>query len=178
MGSAAAEVTERIRSCMDQMVAALRTAAAAVEKDGLSANEMTDVLRVALSSRNRYDAALTGAVGALDRVAEKAPDGELTMGLTCATWLSHNLQISSSAAYAQVRLARHLPSLPSTAAAFDRGELSPQHAGVIARSVEQVVRGGGDPVEAETMLIQEARERDPRDLFRWGLMVRSELTGL
>src|SRR5947199_335945 len=71
------------------------------------------------------------------------------MGLTCATWLSHNLHISSSAAYAQVRLARQLPSLPSTAAAFDHGELSPQHASVIARSVEQVVRGGGDPVEAE-----------------------------
>src|SRR5437773_9895722 len=138
MRTITAELSQRIRSGIEEAVDALRSAAGG----DFDAGELTDLLGVAFSHRNRLDAALTGAVGALDRVAEKAPDGELTMGLTCATWLSHNLQISSSAAYAQVRLARQLPSLPSTTAAFDRGELSPQHASVVARSVEQVVWPG------------------------------------
>jgi hypothetical protein len=62
---------------MDQIIAVLRIGAAA-ENDGPDADELTDVLKVAFSQRNRFDAALTGAVGALDRVAEPAPDGELT----------------------------------------------------------------------------------------------------
>jgi hypothetical protein len=66
---------------MDQIIAVLRVGAAA-ENDGPDADELTDVLKVAFSQRNRFDAALTGAVGALDRVAEPAPDGELTWGLS------------------------------------------------------------------------------------------------
>jgi hypothetical protein len=33
---------------------------------------------------------------------------------------------------------------------------------VVARSVEMVTIGGGDPCDAELMLLREARERDPR----------------
>jgi hypothetical protein len=80
MGSGAAEISKRIRSCMDQIVADLRGAADPTEDDGLGPDELTDVLKVAFSNRNRFDAALTGTVGALDRVAERAPDGELTGG--------------------------------------------------------------------------------------------------
>jgi hypothetical protein len=40
---------------------------------------------------------------------------------------------------------------------------------VVARSVEQVARGGGDAGLAEKLLLGEAGERDPRDLLRWGL---------
>ena len=82
MGLVAADVSERIQSCMDQIVAALRGAAASMENDGLCSDELTDLLKVAFSNRNRFDAALTGAIGALDRATEKAPDGELTMALT------------------------------------------------------------------------------------------------
>jgi hypothetical protein len=73
MSSVAADVSQRIQSCMDQVVAALRGAAASMENDGLTPNELTDLLKVAFSNRNRFDAALTGAVGALDRATEKAP---------------------------------------------------------------------------------------------------------
>jgi hypothetical protein len=58
-----------------------------VEDDGLCADELTEVLKVAFSQHNRFGAALTGAVGALDRIVEKAPGGELTGGLSCAAWL-------------------------------------------------------------------------------------------
>ena len=159
---------------MDQIVAELRRAGSAVENDGLTVHGMTEVLKSAMSDRNRLEAAVTGAIGALDRVAERVPDGELTAGLSCATWLSHHCQISSSAAYAQVRLARQLPFLPDTAEAFERGEISPQHASVVARSVEMVARGDGDTGEAEARLLKEARQRDPRDLFRWGLSLVHE----
>src|SRR5436190_8443191 len=107
MRTVTAELSRRIHSGSQDIVAALREAASAGHR--LDSDDLTDLLKIAFSEHYRIQAALTGAIGALDAVAEKAPDGELTMGLTCPTWLSHNLQISSSAAYAQVRLARQLP---------------------------------------------------------------------
>src|SRR5437879_11718242 len=175
MGSTATEISERIRSGIQQAVDGLRSAASAVEDDSLGIYGMTVVLKEALSDRNRLEAALTGAIGALDRVAERVPDGQLTAGLSCATWLSHHCQMSSSAAHAQVRLARQLPFLPDTARAFEQGLISPQHASVVARSVELVARGEGDQGEAEARLLEEARVRDPRALFRWGLSLVHEL---
>jgi hypothetical protein len=41
--------------------------------------------------------------------------------------------------------------------------------------VEAVVRGGGDPCQAEALMLQEAGEREPRDLFRWGLSLVHQL---
>ena len=43
------------------------------------------------------------------------------------------------------------------------------HVSVVARSVEAVTRGGGEPSEAESMMLREAHSREPRDLLRWGL---------
>src|SRR5438309_9090610 len=175
MISSSAQISRRIRSYMDQIVTELRGASSAVENDGLSVYGMTEVLKSAMSDRNRLEAAPSGGIGALDRVAERAPDGQLTAGLSCATWLSQHCQMSSSAAHAQVRLARQLPFLPDTARAFEQGLISPQHASVVARSVELVARGEGDQGEAEARLLEEARRRDPRDLFRWGLSLVHEL---
>ena len=165
------EFIQLVEAGSQQIVGALRQAAA----QGLDVEGLTDVLKVAFSCRNQVDAAVTSAIGALDQAAEKAPDGEVTMALSCATWLSHNLQVSSSTAHAQVLLARRLPSLPATATAFQRGELSPQHASVVVRGVEAVERGGGEAGPAEALLLQEARQRDPRDLLRWGLSLLHEL---
>jgi hypothetical protein len=166
MRTRCAELTELVEAGSRQVVGALRAASA----EGLSVPQMTGLLGAALRQRNQMDAAVTSLIGALDAAAEKAAEeNDPLMGLSCATWLVHNLHISSSAAHAQVRLARQLPSLPATAAAFERGELSGQHASVVARSVEQVARGGGDPGLAEKLLLSEAGGRDPRDLLRWGL---------
>src|ERR1700737_2103703 len=159
MRSCTAELSELIQSGSQRVVTALRRAAA----DGLSCDELTELLKGAFCHRTQIDAALTSAIGALDQAAEQAPDGAATMALSSATWLSHNLRISSSAAYAQVQLARRLPSLPDTAGAFERGELSAQHVSVVARSVEAVTRGGGPPEHAESVMLQEAQRREPRD---------------
>jgi hypothetical protein len=172
MRTRCSEFTELLEAGSRQVVGALRAAAA----EGLSVHEMTGLLGAALRQRNQIDSAVTSLIGAVDTAAEKAGDeGDALMGLSCATWLTHNLHISSSAAHAQVRLARQLPSLPATAAAFERGELSGQHASVVVRSVEQVARGGGDPGLAEKLLLGEADSRDPRDLLRWGLSLLHRL---
>ena len=171
MRTIATECSQLVHSGAQQIVDGLRRAAVA----GLDVDDLTEVLKVAFSEDNRFHAALTGAIGALDAAAEKAPDGELTVGLSCATWLSHNLQISSSSAHAQVHLARRLPSLAATAGAFERGELSPQHVSVVVRAVDSVLRGGGPAPEAEALMLQEAKERDPRDLHRWGLSLLHQL---
>jgi hypothetical protein len=164
MGSTQAELSRLVQAGADQVVGALRRAV----EEGLDVAALTDLLAVALTQRNRIDAAVTGAIGALDRATERA-GLEPTLALSAATWLNHTLRVGASAAHAQVRLARRLPGLPETAAAFERGELSGQHAGVIARAVEQVTRGGGEAGEAERLLLQEAQRREPRDLLRWGL---------
>src|SRR5215831_11608768 len=162
MRAVATELTELIQAGAQQVVGALRRAAS----EDLTVHELTDVLEAAFRQRNQVEAAVTGVVGALDRTVEAAADdGVLTLGLSCPAWLAHTLNISSGAAHAQVRLARELPSLPDTAAACERGELSPQHASVVARCVDQVGRGGGDPRRAEYLLLGEAGKRDPRDLL-------------
>src|SRR5258708_33361491 len=138
MRSCVAELSQLIQSGSQQMVAALRRAAA----DDLSCDELTDLLKVAFCHRNQIDAALTSAIGALDQAAEQSLDGAATIGLSSTAWLSHNLHISSSAAYAQVNLARRLPSLPATDGAFERGELSAQHVSVVARYVDGESHGG------------------------------------
>jgi hypothetical protein len=112
---------------------------------------------------------VTGTIGALDRAVSRVPDQRLTAGLCCATWLAQQCRLSSGQAHAQVRLARQLPSLPGTRRAFEQGEISGQHASAVARSVEMVERGGGDPAEAEGLLVEEARVQDARSLLRWGL---------
>jgi len=166
MRTRVAELAELLEAGAQQVVGALRTASG----EGLSPRELTELLGAAFRQRNRIEAAITGVIGAVDAAAEQAAEeGDLTGGLSCAAWPAHNLHIGSGAAHAQVRLARRLPSLPATAAAYERGDLSPQHAGVIARSVEQVARGGADAGLAEDLLLGEARVRDPRDLLRYGL---------
>src|SRR5712691_10192145 len=135
MRSSVEDISSLIHSGSQQIVSALQRASA----EGLDSHQLTDLLQTAFSERNRIDAALTSTIGALDSAVEAAPGGELTLALSCATWLSHNLPISSSSAHAQVRIARQLfpppcgegqgggdgclpfPALPSTTQAFRRG---------------------------------------------------------
>jgi hypothetical protein len=165
------ERKEAVKAGSEQFVTALRAAAS----DTLSVEDLTDLLQVAFRCRNQIDAAVSEVVGALDRAAHKADEGELTMGLHVPGWLSHQLRASSSAGYAMVRLARELPSLPATDRAFQRGDLSAPQAGLISRCVQAVQRGGGDTVEAERRLLEEAELVDSRLLLRRGLSLVHEL---
>ncbi|MBO0838376.1 MAG: DUF222 domain-containing protein, partial [Actinobacteria bacterium] len=137
--------------------------------------QLTEVIKAGLTQQNRIAAGVTGAIGALDRIVKDEPDHRLTAGLSTPMWLAEHCRVSESAAYAQVRLARELPALHFTAHTFERGEISAQHAAVVARTVEMVRRAEGDVVHAEDLMVQEARERDPRDLLRWGLSLVHQL---
>src|SRR5207245_11217602 len=90
-------------------------------------------------------------------------------------WLAEQLCISSSAAWAQVHLARRLRALPAVAAAYDAGALSGQHASVVVRLVDRVVNGDGDQHEAERVMLREAQGCDPRTLLRRGLSLVHQL---
>ena len=93
------ELEAEIQSGFDRVVGALREAAG----DDLQAEAMTGLLEVAFSGRNRLEAALTTAVGALDKTVQQLPYGVLPdCGLSCTEWLSHTQHISEQAAYAQV----------------------------------------------------------------------------
>ena len=137
---------------------------------------LTSLLRDAFTCRNEFDATLTALVGELDRVEQERPDGVGERSVP--GWLRSELHLSDGAAWGQVRLARQLPRLPSTAAAFERGEISYQHAMTIARTVEQVERWGGNDRaarDAEVLMVEEARQRDPADLLNWGKDLRHRL---
>ncbi len=144
-------------------------------RSGLGSADLWELIRSVSSLRSQLDSVITDLVGAVDRqppVGEGEPNDPV---LTCAAWLRDELRMTRNAAYAQVRLARQLPGLPATAAAFAGGELSYGHAMAIARTVDGVVRGGGQAEVAESMLLCEARERDPHDLLMWGRHLRHRL---
>jgi hypothetical protein len=163
-------MTRAVESGSCRVIGALKDAAALLPPE-----ELTELLKTAFRYRNAIDAALSHAVGSLDCATRNVPDRKLTQGLDAHEWLSSTLQITLSAAYAQVQLAREMPKLPGVACAFAVGEISSQHASVVARCVKAVERAGGPRKEAETRLLEEARGRDPRDLFKWGLGLVHEL---
>jgi hypothetical protein len=85
MDTGTAGLSERLRSASREIVDVLHGAVS----DGLDTEQLTDLLKVAFLGRNQIDAAVSKAIGALDQAARKAPDGELTAGLSCAQYGDH-----------------------------------------------------------------------------------------
>ena len=105
----AAELRQRIEAGTRLIVDALRAAAAEVS-DGGEVGEATAVLQAAFLRRNSIDAAVTGAVGALDRAVSRVPDQRLTAGLCCATWLAQQCRLSPGQVHATPRPPAPLPA--------------------------------------------------------------------
>ena len=140
------------------------------------AEALTGALRGVFQQGNRLEAARTALIGELDRIEQARPDGERERSVP--GWLRWEMHLTDSAAYGQARLARQLGGLPRVAAAFERGEIGQQHAATIARTVDQVEGWGGNTRavrDAEVLMLEEARDRDPDDLLNWGKdLVRHE----
>ena len=81
-----------------------------------------------------------------------------------ATFLRSSCRLAPGAASEQVRLARSLPLLPATQQAFGQGQISREHASVIAHSAEEV--GTAAVQQAEPELLQAARSLHPQHLRR------------
>src|SRR6266545_3297988 len=144
-------------------------------RSGLASADLWELIRSVSSLRSQLDSVLTDLVGAVDRQRPVGEDEPQDPVLSCAALLADELHMTRSSAYAQIRLARQLRDLPATAAAFAGGELSYGHAVAISRTVEGVVRGGGQAEVAESMLLREAKERNPHDLLMWGRHLRHRL---
>jgi hypothetical protein len=132
---------------------------------------LTELLSSVSRVRNKLDSVFTQLVGCLESEIREQVVPEVCTRL----FLREELRMSEGAAYGQIRLARQLDDLPSTAGAFARGELSQQHAVAIVRTVDSVVGGGGQPDQAEELMLGEARRRNPRDLLLWGRKLRHQL---
>jgi len=142
----------------------------------LGGEVLTGALRRAFEEGNRLEAARTALIGELDSLERERPDGDRERSVP--GWLEREVRLNDRAAYAQVRLARQLAGLPLVAGAFERGEISQQHAVTVARTVEQVEHGGasdGAVRGAEQLMVEEARRRDPYDLLQWGKDLRHRL---
>lgn len=74
-------------------------------------------------------------------------------------WLRWQCHLAPSVASGRVEISRLLAALPQTLAAFADGDISYQHAAMIARTSERL----GDKMEseAETILVKAAKEMDP-----------------
>ena len=82
--------------------------------------------------------------------------------LSSKPWLRWQCHLSPAAASDRVEVSRLMASLPQTVKAFSDGEISYQHAALIARTAEKL----GDKMEAqaESILVTAAKELDPARL--------------
>ena len=87
-----------------------------------------------------------------------------TGSLSTAAWLRSELHLSHNQAAQQVMLARELDQLPRTAQALAAGEISYQHAAVIASCARKL--GGDVAAGHEQTLVACARDVDPFSLGR------------
>ncbi len=94
-------------------------------------------------------------VNRLDRTQAYEADGSLT----AKAWLRSNCHLTHSAASDRVEVARQMQSLPLTSQALAEGDISYQHAALMARTAQQL--GKLWPEDAEEILIPAARELDP-----------------
>jgi hypothetical protein len=117
--------------------------------------------------QHRVEALLSGWVSELDRV--EAEDDQ-PLGETCSRFLEEVLLLTPSQAYGQLRCARRLRELPETAHAFGHGDLSAAHVSVICRAMEQLrsrpPAAEHSESDVEAMLLDAARQMDPRSLLR------------
>ena len=116
---------------MHQAVDALVETVAGGGVRDLSHDELTELTAAVRREQARLDAVLMEAVGEVDARGSYTLDGALTAG----AWLRMTTRLTPGEASATVRTARVLRSgaLPQVRAALGAGEVSGEHAQVIAR---------------------------------------------
>jgi hypothetical protein len=101
-------------------------------------------------------------VAAADKAAVSRESGMSGTG----AWLASSTRATGQAAARDVALARSLEELPQTQSALSVGDVSAEHAAVIAAAHRQLPEGlAPDQVDAiETRLVEQARHTDPATL--------------
>src|SRR5438270_3307918 len=85
-------------------------------------------------------------------------------------WIRANTHVSAASADSQVTLARQLETLEPTVEAVQQGEISFEHALLIARQVSDLPEATAQQAQAE--LLPAAAKSDPRELRKLGLEIR------
>ncbi len=133
----------------------------------MSTDELGDYLADLQGLMAQTQAVFLSAVREADRREVAKTVGAANTG----AWLSSTLRMRPEEAGRAVKLARDLDSqLSSTREALAAGEISADHAEVIARSVRKLPAEAGleKRVEAEQLLVKEAGTFDPKDLAGLG----------
>lgn len=149
------------------------------DPDQLDAETLRRDIRWLAAQQRALEAGQARWLAALDRRQRQAAadaqdpqDPQPVLDPSCEWWLQEQLNLTSNAAYAQLRTARQLELLPRTADAFRRGLLSAQQVQVICRAMEQLPRTRLEPAATEAALLQAALTMDPRQLQRHWLQLR------
>ena len=123
----------------------------------LTHDELTELTAAVRREQARLDSVLMEAVGEVDARGSYIHDGALTAG----AWLRMTARLTPGEAAASVRTARVLRSgaLPRVRAALGAGEVSGEHARVIARAVSDAPAGAVALIEPEALRV--ARAADP-----------------
>jgi hypothetical protein len=139
----------------------------------LSSSALRDDVKWFAMQQRALEALSARWVAELDRRDQaEAPDDELRH---TARWLCDELQMTSNAAYAQIRTARALDEeLRLTAGALRRGEIGAHHVAVIRRAMEQVGKTRLNAAWVESELVFAARRMDPFELERHWKQMRYE----
>src|SRR5437764_11092543 len=85
-------------------------------------------------------------------------------------WIRANTHVSAASADSQVTLARQLETLEPTVEAVQQGEISFEHALLIARQVSDLPEATA--LQAQAELLPAAAKSDPRELRTLGLEIR------
>src|SRR5438067_8474238 len=85
-------------------------------------------------------------------------------------WIRANTHVSAASADSQVTLAHQLETLKPTVEAVEQGEISFEHALLIARQVSDLPEATAQQAQAE--LLPAAAKSDPRGLRKLGLEIR------
>ena len=114
-----------------------------------------EAIKSLVRQRNAIDGEIQRRVRRLDLSEGYAADGSLT----AKAWLRWNCNLTHGQASDRVEVAREMDSLPQTAQALSDGDISYQHASLIARTKRSL--GELWPENAEQILLTAAKEVDP-----------------
>src|SRR6202049_3723753 len=147
---------------IDRMLDLLR----AEDLHALPAESVGDDIKGLSRIGSRIDAESSRRLQHFDKNQGYAASG----ALTAQAWLRWQCNLTAATASEHVQVSRQMASLPQTEAAFSQGEISFRHAALIARSASQL--GEKFDSQAETILVNAAKELDPWRLKRATLFLR------
>jgi len=132
----------------------------AEELSGVAVSAIGEDLKELFRHRNAIDAEIQRRLRRFERGEGYTADG----CLTAKAWLRWNCHLTFSAASDRVEVARQLEPLELTSRALAEGDISYQHAALIARTAERLGEKFEGP--AEQILVELARMEDPVVLRR------------